>query len=128
MTKPGSQAYYDSIAELYASWDVYLIKVDDMESHLYQPAEMKALRLAERYAGAPHDGVGGASRPSPLDANRRARLTLGLMARTDASAAQSVLVCLSASARAFDNRASNRERASSAVCESRKRSRRSSSS
>jgi hypothetical protein len=45
-TRPGSQAYYDSIAELYASWGVDFIKADDMGSHLYQPAEMKALHRA----------------------------------------------------------------------------------
>jgi hypothetical protein len=50
-TKPGSQAYYDSIAELYASWGVDFIKADDMGSHLYQPAEMKALSLAIRRTG-----------------------------------------------------------------------------
>jgi hypothetical protein len=33
-TKPGAQAYYDSIAELYASWGVDFIKADDMGSHL----------------------------------------------------------------------------------------------
>jgi len=52
-TKPGSQAYYDSIADLYASWGVDFIKADDMGSHLYQPAEMKALSLAIRKTGRP---------------------------------------------------------------------------
>ena len=52
-TKPGAQAYYDSIAELYASWGVDFIKADDMGSHLYQPAEMKALRLAIRKTARP---------------------------------------------------------------------------
>ncbi len=52
-TKPGSQAYYDSIAELYASWGVDFIKADDMGSHLYQPAEMKALSLAMRKTDRP---------------------------------------------------------------------------
>ena len=52
-TKPGSQAYYDSIAELYSSWGVDFIKADDMGSHLYQPAEMKALSLAMRKTGRP---------------------------------------------------------------------------
>ena len=47
-TKPGAQAYYDSLAELYASWGVDFIKADDMGSHLYQPAEIKALGLAIR--------------------------------------------------------------------------------
>jgi hypothetical protein len=52
-TKPGSQAYYDSIADLYASWGVDFIKADDMGSHLYQPAEMKALSTAIRKTGRP---------------------------------------------------------------------------
>ena len=50
-SKPGAQAYYDSIAELYAAWGVDFIKADDMGSHLYQPAEMKALSLALRKTG-----------------------------------------------------------------------------
>jgi alpha-galactosidase len=50
-TKPGAQAYYDSIAQLYASWGVDFIKADDMGSHLYQPAEMKALSTAMRKTG-----------------------------------------------------------------------------
>jgi alpha-galactosidase len=52
-TKPAAQAYYDSIADLYASWGVDFIKADDMGSHLYQPAEMKALSLAIRKTGRP---------------------------------------------------------------------------
>jgi alpha-galactosidase len=52
-TKPGAQAYYDSIAELYASWGVDFIKADDMGSHLYQPAEMKAFSQAMRKTGRP---------------------------------------------------------------------------
>jgi alpha-galactosidase len=50
-TKPGAQAYYDSMAKLYASWGVDFIKADDMGSHLYQPAEIKALALAIRKTG-----------------------------------------------------------------------------
>jgi alpha-galactosidase len=50
-TQPGAQAYYDSIAELYASWGVDFVKADDMGSHLYQPAEIKALSLAIRKTG-----------------------------------------------------------------------------
>ena len=52
-TKPGAQAYYDSIAALYASWGVDFVKADDMGSHLYQPAEMKALSLAMGKTGRP---------------------------------------------------------------------------
>jgi alpha-galactosidase len=50
-TKPGAQVYYDSIAQLYASWGVDFVKADDMGSHLYQPAEIKALSLAIRKTG-----------------------------------------------------------------------------
>ena len=32
MTREGGQAYYDSLAELYASWEVDFIKADDMNS------------------------------------------------------------------------------------------------
>ena len=51
--KPGAQTYYDSLAELYASWGVDFIKADDMASHLYQPAEIRALSLAIRKSGRP---------------------------------------------------------------------------
>ncbi|HUC28328.1 MAG TPA: glycoside hydrolase family 27 protein [Candidatus Acidoferrum sp.] len=52
-SKPGAQSYYDSIAELYASWGVDFIKADDMASHLFQPAEIKALSLAMAKTGRP---------------------------------------------------------------------------
>jgi hypothetical protein len=52
-TRPGSQEYYDSIAELYASWGVDFIKADDLGSHLFQPAEMKALHRAILKTGRP---------------------------------------------------------------------------
>jgi len=52
-TKPGAQAYYDSIAELYASWGVDFIKADDMGSHQYQPAEIRALSMAIHKTGRP---------------------------------------------------------------------------
>ncbi len=52
-TKPGARAYYDSIGELYASWGVDFVKADDMGSHLYQPAEIKALSEALRKTGRP---------------------------------------------------------------------------
>ncbi len=53
MTKPCAQAYYNSLAELYASWGVDFIKADDMGSHLYQPSEIKALSLAIQHTGRP---------------------------------------------------------------------------
>ncbi len=52
-TRPGSQEYYDSIVDLYCSWGVDFIKADDMGSHLYQPAEIKALHRAIIKSGRP---------------------------------------------------------------------------
>jgi alpha-galactosidase len=52
MSKPGGQAYYDSIAELYASWGVDYVKADDM-SRPYQKAEIHALSLALKKTGRP---------------------------------------------------------------------------
>jgi hypothetical protein len=45
MTKPGGQAYYDSIIKLYAQWGVDYIKADDMSSP-YQGDEIAALSQA----------------------------------------------------------------------------------
>ncbi len=44
--KPAGQAYYDSIARLYASWQVDLIKVDCISSHPYKGDEIRMLRAA----------------------------------------------------------------------------------
>ena len=52
-SKPGGQAYYNSIADLYASWGVDFIKADDMGSHKFQPEEIKALSLAMRNTARP---------------------------------------------------------------------------
>ena len=43
---PGGQAYYDSIAQLYASWGVDFIKVDCISSHPYKGEEIRALSTA----------------------------------------------------------------------------------
>jgi hypothetical protein len=51
--RPGGQAYYHSIAELYASWGVDFIKADDMGDHQFQPAEITALRRALDGTGRP---------------------------------------------------------------------------
>src|SRR6516225_6951090 len=51
-TKPGSQAYYDSIAELYASWGVDFIKADDMVSP-FHASEIEALSRALRKTRRP---------------------------------------------------------------------------
>ncbi|MEO6982937.1 MAG: glycoside hydrolase family 27 protein [Edaphobacter sp.] len=52
MTKPGAQAYYDSIARLYASWKLDYIKADDM-SQPFHGAEIHALSVALRKTGRP---------------------------------------------------------------------------
>lgn len=52
MSKPGAQAYYDSIARLYASWGVDYVKADDM-SRPYRGPEIHALSVALRKTGRP---------------------------------------------------------------------------
>jgi alpha-galactosidase len=44
--KPGAQAYYNSIAQLYASWGVDLVKVDCISSHPYKGDEIRMLSSA----------------------------------------------------------------------------------
>jgi hypothetical protein len=44
--KAAGQAYYDSIARLYASWQIDLIKVDCNGSHPYKGDEIRMLRRA----------------------------------------------------------------------------------
>jgi alpha-galactosidase len=44
--KAAGQAYYDSIARLYASWQIDLIKVDCIGSHPYKGDEIRMLRQA----------------------------------------------------------------------------------
>ena len=50
-SKPGAQAYYDSIAKLYASWEVDLIKVDCISSRPYKGDEIRMLIRAGKLAG-----------------------------------------------------------------------------
>jgi hypothetical protein len=59
-TRPGAQAYYDSIARLYASWGVDFIKADDMNSwdgegqhDPYHADEIEALAAGIRKVGRP---------------------------------------------------------------------------
>jgi alpha-galactosidase len=52
-TKPGAQAYYDSIAKLYASWGVDLIKVDCISSRPYRGEEIRLLSTALAKTGRP---------------------------------------------------------------------------
>jgi hypothetical protein len=44
--KEGSQEYYNSIVELYASWGVDFIKVDDLSSPIYFTGEVEMIRKA----------------------------------------------------------------------------------
>jgi hypothetical protein len=51
--KPAAQAYYDSIAKLYASWDVDFIKVDCIASRPYKGDEIRMLSTALTKTGRP---------------------------------------------------------------------------
>jgi alpha-galactosidase len=55
MNKPGAQAYYDSLFELYASWGLDLVKVDDIARPYddVQKAEIEAIRRAIDKCGRP---------------------------------------------------------------------------
>lgn len=50
--KPGAQEYYNSIFELYASWGVDFVKVDDL-SRPYHTAEVEMIRNAIDHCGRP---------------------------------------------------------------------------
>ena len=52
LSKPGGQAYYDSIVALYAQWGVDYIKADDMSSPFHE-AEIAALSRAIQKSGRP---------------------------------------------------------------------------
>ena len=52
-SKPGAQAYYDSIAKLYVSWEVDLIKVDCISSRPYKGDEIRMLSTALAATGRP---------------------------------------------------------------------------
>ena len=47
------QAYYDSIAKLYASWQVDFIKADCIADHPYKPDEIRMLASAIKKTGRP---------------------------------------------------------------------------
>jgi alpha-galactosidase len=51
--KPAAQAYYDSIARLYAEWEVDLLKVDCIASHPYKGDEIRMISEALRKTGRP---------------------------------------------------------------------------
>jgi alpha-galactosidase len=51
--RPAGQAYYDSIAQLYAQWGVDLVKVDCISSHPYKGEEIRMVSTAVRKTGRP---------------------------------------------------------------------------
>ncbi len=51
-SKPGAQAYYNSLFKLYASWGVDFVKVDDL-SRPYHKAEIEMIRKAIDKCGRP---------------------------------------------------------------------------
>jgi hypothetical protein len=54
MSKPGAQAYYDSIAALYATWGVDFVKADDVaRPYVQRSPEAHALRAAILKTGRP---------------------------------------------------------------------------
>jgi alpha-galactosidase len=59
VSKPAGPAYYNSLADLYAQWDVDFIKADDMSSatnpygEVYHAPEIEALRQAMNHTGRP---------------------------------------------------------------------------
>ncbi len=52
MSKAGAQAYYDSILELYASWDVDFIKCDDI-LYPYHATEIEGISKAVQHVNRP---------------------------------------------------------------------------
>ena len=52
MTKPGAQAYYDSLFAQFAAWGLDFIKVDDLSAP-YHTAEIEAIRTAIDRSGRP---------------------------------------------------------------------------
>ncbi|MGA2247206.1 MAG: glycoside hydrolase family 2 TIM barrel-domain containing protein [Verrucomicrobiota bacterium] len=52
LSRPGAQAYYDSLLALVASWGVDFVKVDDL-SRPYHQAEIEAIRKAIDKTGRP---------------------------------------------------------------------------
>jgi len=52
MAKPGAQAYYDSVFQLFAAWAIDFVKVDDLSRPYHQP-EIEAIRRAIDHSGRP---------------------------------------------------------------------------
>lgn len=63
---PAAQAYYDSIARLYADWGVDFLKVDCISSHPYKGDEIRMISLALRKTHRPI-ALSLSPGPAPLD-------------------------------------------------------------
>ncbi|HEY6384604.1 MAG TPA: glycoside hydrolase family 27 protein [Candidatus Acidoferrum sp.] len=63
---PAAQAYYDSIAKLYADWGVDFLKVDCISSHPYKGDEIRMISLALHKAPRPIV-LSLSPGPAPLD-------------------------------------------------------------
>ena len=50
-TKNGAQPYYNSLFELYASWGIDFVKVDDLSSPIYFSGEVEMIRKAIDHSG-----------------------------------------------------------------------------
>ena len=51
--RPGAQEYYNSIMDLYASWGVDFIKIDDLSAPIYHKDEIEMIRRAIDQTGRP---------------------------------------------------------------------------
>ena len=64
--KPAGQAYYNSIAKLYAGWGIDFVKVDCISSHPYKADEIQSLSTAIRKTNRPMV-LSLSPGPSPLE-------------------------------------------------------------
>jgi len=51
--KPGAQEYYNSIFDMYASWGVDFVKIDDLSAPIYHAGEIELIRNAIDQSGRP---------------------------------------------------------------------------
>lgn len=65
-SKPGAQAYYDSLARQFVEWQVDYVKVDCIASHPYKGEEIRLLSQALRKTGRPIV-LSLSPGPAPLD-------------------------------------------------------------
>lgn len=69
--EPAAQAYYDSLARLYAAWGVDFLKVDCISSHPYKGAEIRMISRALRKV---HRPIVLSLSPGPAPLERAAEL------------------------------------------------------